>query len=273
MRGILWTAILRKGNIGHTESAVTIHQRELMRAFRECEQFVDEWSNPTALLDLLKNRIKFVYFVLQDAASVYTVFEVLNSRGLNVSWLDKMKSTLMGVAFEKKKKLPAGELESVEHEWTEIYRVLGKGRVKDDDVLTIAANLRDVEPPGKGYQEAAALEFLRREASERTSRPLELAQLLREVVQTLDRFLEDPRRRAVCRVKQARLLATALLLSPRLKNNSNSRDKVLEVWEKAMYRLYVLADKDSRKRVGDCVRLASDVFSEQSFGIGNYQTS
>ena len=33
-----------------------------------------------------------------------------------MDWLDKMKSTLMGVAFEKKKKLPIGELNNVEHE-------------------------------------------------------------------------------------------------------------------------------------------------------------
>src|SRR5262249_1727418 len=116
---------LRDGQIGHLEAAITLHQRELMRAFRECEKFVADWGDPVGLLDLLKNSIKFVFFVLQDPGAVYTVFEVLNSRGLNVDWLDKMKSTLMGIAFEKKRKLPAGELDYVENEWTEIYRVLG----------------------------------------------------------------------------------------------------------------------------------------------------
>jgi hypothetical protein len=33
-------------------------------------------------------------------ATVYTVFEVLNSRGLAVPWLDRLKSLLMGIAFE-----------------------------------------------------------------------------------------------------------------------------------------------------------------------------
>jgi uncharacterized protein with ParB-like and HNH nuclease domain len=104
---------LRNGQAGNPLTAVTLHQRELMNAYRECEAFVAEWANPIALLDLLKNKIKFVFFVLEDARLVYTVFEVLNSRGLVVDWLDKMKSTLMGVAFEKKKKLPAGELNNV----------------------------------------------------------------------------------------------------------------------------------------------------------------
>jgi Trp operon repressor len=33
----------------------------------------------------------------------------------------------------------------------------------------------------------------------------------------------------------------------------------LDAWEKAMYRVYVLADEDSRTGVGNCVRLASDI--------------
>ena len=134
-------AYLRQGELGNVEAAKTLHQRELTSAFRECEKFVLDWGNPVGLLDVLKNSIKFVFFVLEDPGAVYTVFEVLNSRGLNVDWLDKMKSTLMGVAFEKKRKLPIGELDHVENEWTEIYRVLGKQRVSDADVLTIAANL------------------------------------------------------------------------------------------------------------------------------------
>jgi len=55
------------------------------------------------------------------------------------------------------------------------------------------------------------------------------------------------------------LLATALLLSRRLKNDPNSRKKAMSAWENAMFRLYVLADEDSRTRVGECVRLASEI--------------
>src|SRR5256886_17135623 len=270
---------LRQGHVGDPDKAFTLHQRELILAFRECERFVGDWGHPVALLDLLKNSIKFVFFVLEDASGVYTIFEVLNSRGLDVDWLDKMKSTLMGVAFEKKKKLPIGELNNVEHEWTEIYRVLGRERVLDADVLTITANLSADDPPGKGFQESSALEFLRDEARENKRTPLEISKFLREVATVLDEFLEDPRNRAVCRVKQARLLATALLLSRRLKNDPNSRKKTMSAWENAMFRLYVLADEDSRTRVGECVRLASEIrngnpsSSRLSIGLTWPQTS
>ena len=53
------------------------------------------------MLRILRNRLGFIFYVLDDEGSVYTVFEVLNSRGLEVDWLDKSKSMLMGIAFEK----------------------------------------------------------------------------------------------------------------------------------------------------------------------------
>jgi len=86
---------------------------------------------------------------------------------------------------------------NVEHEWTEIYRVLGRERVLDADVLTIAANLSADDPPGKGFQESSALEFLRDEARQNKQTPLEISKFLRDVVTVLDEFLEDPRNRAV----------------------------------------------------------------------------
>jgi hypothetical protein len=250
---------LRRGDIGDVGAAATLHQRELMCGFRESEDFVATWGNPIALLDLLKNSIKFVFFVLEDPGVVYTVFEVLNSRGLTVDWLDKMKSTLMGVAFEKQKKLPAGELDHVESEWTEIYRVLGRERVSDTDVLTISANLTHDEPPAKGFQEANALDFFREEAHQNRLTPLEASKVLREVATALDQFLQDPRREAICRVKQPRLLAAALLLSNRLKKDSKSRERAIVAWENAMFRLYVLAGGDARDRVGQSIDLASEI--------------
>jgi len=259
-RGTL-DAYLRDGELGDLEKASTLHQQELMNAFRECEKFVADWGDPINLLDLLKNSIKFVFFVLEDPGAVYTVFEVLNSRGLIVDWLDKMKSTLMGIAFQKRRKLPVNELDNIENEWTEIYRVLGKQRVSDGDVLTIAANLKADEAPAKGFQEWNALEFLREESRQDRLTPLETSKFLRQIVTTLDEFLQDPRHRAVCRVKQPRLLVAALLLSDRFRKDKNSQEKALAAWEKAMFRFYVLAGNDARDRVGQSIHLAADVYN------------
>ena len=79
----------------------------------------------------------------------------------------------MGVAFENKKKLPAGELNHAESESTEIDRVLGNERVSHADVLTISANLTADEPLARGFQEANASEFFREEADQDRLTPLE----------------------------------------------------------------------------------------------------
>ena len=48
---------------------------------------------------ILKNRLSLIYHQLTDEATVYRVFEVLNSRGLDVKWVDKLKSQLMARIF------------------------------------------------------------------------------------------------------------------------------------------------------------------------------
>ncbi|WP_438312436.1 DUF262 domain-containing protein [Sporosarcina sp. FA9] len=78
--------------------------KALNSGFKDCESFVNEWCSKYEIIDLLillRNDLYFILHILEDEATVYTVFEVLNSRGLAVDWLDKCKSMLMGIAFEQ----------------------------------------------------------------------------------------------------------------------------------------------------------------------------
>jgi uncharacterized protein with ParB-like and HNH nuclease domain len=96
---------LLNGSIPESKKIKTHATKNLAKAFVECEQFIDAWKGKSRslieLLILIKNRLNFILHVIEDEATVYTVFEVLNSRGLEVDWLDKCKSVLMGIAFEK----------------------------------------------------------------------------------------------------------------------------------------------------------------------------
>ena len=71
---------------------------------RECKAIEADWQSGgnslEDLVSLLKNRLTFVFHDIGDEALVYTVFEVLNSRGLAVSWFDRLKSMLMAIVFE-----------------------------------------------------------------------------------------------------------------------------------------------------------------------------
>ena len=60
---------------------------------------------------LVLHRLGFVVYDTEDSRVVYTVFEVLNSRGLAVDWLDKAKSVLMGRMYELSTTSMAAEAE------------------------------------------------------------------------------------------------------------------------------------------------------------------
>ena len=78
--------------------------RTSVKAMEDCEQFVADWQDDgkslESLVTLLRNRLTFIFHEISDEAVVYSVFEVLNSRGLQVSWFDRLKSMLMTIAFE-----------------------------------------------------------------------------------------------------------------------------------------------------------------------------
>ncbi|MGB8297520.1 MAG: DUF262 domain-containing protein, partial [Polyangia bacterium] len=91
---------LRNGSSPKPDTAKTTADREILEAIKECKDFVSKWQRDgktlSSLAALLKNGFHFLLHEIDDEKSVYTVFEVLNSRGLVVSWMDRLKSTLMG---------------------------------------------------------------------------------------------------------------------------------------------------------------------------------
>src|ERR1019366_8308599 len=93
---------IRAGTI-QTTPALTAADKNLVDAALECEAFVIKWSanaSPIELIALLRNRLSMIYHEITDEAAVYRVSEVLNSRGLDVRWIDKCKSQLMGLVFQ-----------------------------------------------------------------------------------------------------------------------------------------------------------------------------
>lgn len=90
----VFTTYVRTGEI-ESKPALTAADINLVLAARECEAFVLSWSKDKAVIELvatLRNRLSMIYHELADEATVYRVFEVLNSRGLDVKWIDKLKS-------------------------------------------------------------------------------------------------------------------------------------------------------------------------------------
>jgi hypothetical protein len=105
--------------------------QNVIDAISECEQFVTTWAAQPSrkLIDLysiIKNRLSAIFFEIEDEGIVYTVFEVLNTRGLDVTWFDRLKSLLMAVVFESGDRNTKLDTVAELHKlWTEIYRAIG----------------------------------------------------------------------------------------------------------------------------------------------------
>ena len=254
---------LWNGDVPDPDDAKFLADKDLATAIVECERFVASWAPRNSLLELaklLKNRLTFIFHEIDDESAVYTVFEVLNSRGLVVSWIDRLKSILMGAAFELKKANRSGVIKELHTTWREIYSVIGLRQGLSTEALRFAATLHADEAPSRPLGEEDSVDALRTEASSAKG-IRNVASWLLDVTKACDTVIENPRVNAVTRISQARLLATAIHLRSDIK--PAERKALLTRWEKVSFRIYGMLGNDARTRVGDYVRLAWQIMNEK----------
>jgi hypothetical protein len=256
---------LRTGNHPSSGSAMTLADRELLSAIDDCEKFVADWQgNGNSLEDLvslLKNRLTFVFYEIGDEALVYTVFEVLNSRGLAVSWFDRLKSTLMAIVFESKTGNKDELINEVHQLWTDIYRCVGLRLGLSTESLRFAATLRTSYPHSRPLGEEEAVSLLRDQSKGGPAKVIETTKWLKAVTEAVDQLLADRRRNAVTQIAQARMVATAVYLRPDF--TKDEKAKILRRWENVTFRIYGMFGRDARTAVGDYVRLAWRIVNQK----------
>ena len=256
---------LRTGNHPPSTSVQTLADRELLSAMEDCEKFVGDWQSSgnslADLVSLLKNRLTFVFHEIGDEAIVYTVFEVLNSRGLDVSWFDRVKTMLMALVFEA----DTGNRSEIIHEihelWTDIYRCVGLRIGLNTESLRFAATLRLPDCPSRPLSEQGAAQLLRSQSTGGLAKVIETTKWLKAVTEAVDRLARDRRRNAVTRIAQARMVATAVHLRSDLSDDEKAQ--ILRRWESVTFRIYGMFGKDARTAVGDYVRLAWSIAKEE----------
>ena len=255
---------LRQGSHPPSESATTLADRELLLAIEECEKFVVDWQNQGRLTDLvalLRNRLTFIFHEISDHALVYTVFEVLNSRGLEVSWVDRLKSMLMAIVFESDTGNRDELIQETHRLWSEIYRCIGLRQGMSTEALRFAATLRQPNRPNRPLGQADAVKLLSDQSAEGPAGVIQTTDWLKSVTEAVDQLARDRRRNAVTQIAHARLLATAV----HLRQDLSERDKaeVIQAWEGITFRIYGLFGRDARWAVGDYVRLAWRILKEK----------
>ena len=248
---------LREGASPPFTEARTLADRELLRAIHECKSFVQKWGDPVELLRLLKNQLWFVFHETRDVKTVYTVFEVLNDRGLPVSWLAKLKSRLMEVVFESDQGNSSEHIEELHRIWGAFYGTVGMHDRIDTEALIFAATLRSQYQVSRFLGEGVAVGRLMKEVGTSISKTIEISNWLLKVVTTVNR-LQEEMRQPVTKIRHARLLAVSIILRDFPEEEER---KLLDQWEKTSFRIFGLCRKDARTGVGDFVRLASEIQS------------
>ncbi|PIP98807.1 MAG: hypothetical protein COZ36_06680 [Piscirickettsiaceae bacterium CG_4_10_14_3_um_filter_44_349] len=86
----IYTRFIRDGFVPQAVLCESQADQNLVDGIFEVQAFLQEWTEATgadllSLLANIKNRLVFLYHEINDEKLVYTVFEVLNSRGLLAS--------------------------------------------------------------------------------------------------------------------------------------------------------------------------------------------
>lgn len=189
---------------------------------------------------------------------MYTVFEVLNSRGLAVDWLDKTKSVLMGRVYELAQSPAAmdAEISALQNIWAQIYREIAKEDIPGDEILRITATLYYGPGQGKPRSAEESLDLLK-DKCDAFERPRQISDRLLDVARKLVELYSSPYLGPVTGILHARLLAVAIKSATGV--TEAERTRLLDQWERVTFRIFGLFDKDSRTKVGDYVRLAARI--------------
>jgi hypothetical protein len=254
---LIFNRFIREGTAPTAKEIQNHSDQNLSAAITDCQRFLAVWKETRQSLDLMRlilHRLGFVVYDTEDGRVVYTLFEVLNSRGLAVDWLDKTKSVLMGKAYELSASPAAqqAEIESLQSIWGRIYGEIAKQDIPGDEILRITATLFYGPGHGKPRPADESLELLRKECKVPNS-PTQISDRLLGVASKLGQLYGNVQLAAVTDILQARLLAVAIMSASAV--NEDERNKLLEQWERVSFRIFGLFGRDSRAKVGDYVRI------------------
>lgn len=262
---------LEHGAKPETDSIKIAADHNLAQAIRECERFINPRTDVISLLALIKNSLYFIFQSLEDKGAVYTIFEVLNSRGLDVDWLDKCKSLLMGMLYEYADEATFNSLSDELHDyWTTIYRNIGLQAIQGHEIVQFAATLKIDSNAGSPLSAEEALKYFKDDCMKpdrselRVNRIIKNTLWLKDITGSLSKLHADKRRNAVTEITQARLLAIAIMLRKDL--DDNEKESLLEQWERTTFKIYGFYRNDARTKRGDYVRVAKKLVRKESSG-------
>lgn len=255
----VFTDYIRKGTVDEN-LVVNAADQNVVEAIGECERFVAGWTGEGVLVGLLgtvRNRMSMILHEVADESLVYRVFEVLNSRGLDVKWVDKLKSQLMASIYEH---VPAGTRErglaDMHVIWQGIYRTIGLDADNADEALQFAGTFAWGKTPKRILSQEDAARAILQTAGKKLKSIVEAARRLEAVNRLVHELWCDNRRRAPAKVAHARFVAVAIKLR---RFDEKTTDDLMGRWERASFRLFGIARLDARSFIKEYVQLGYEV--------------
>ncbi|MFC4476248.1 DUF262 domain-containing protein [Flavobacterium chungangensis] len=241
-------------------------ERNLSDAFSESEIFVKSWGEKwglSSLYQIIMDKLKFILHIIEDEGIVYTVFEVLNSRGLDVDWLDKCKSLLLGIVYEvtEDKSTINSTMIELHTIWSNIYRTIGLNEIHGDEIIRFAATLLNQNNLSKSLSAQESLDFIRTYCGDKPRKVVYVSNWLLKVSKELLIIRQNPFLDAVTKISHVRLLKLAIELREDFSEDEKKELRI--IWEKVSFRIFGIAGKDSRSKVGEYVKLSQNIFRKQ----------
>ena len=254
---------IRDGTHGPPSQAETSADRNLLDAMDSCEEFVQQWKNDGSdLVELaahINNNLKFIYHEIDDEYLVYSAFEVLNSRGLEVSWFDRLKSILMSMLFDQKCNTTKDTLNEIHDRWATIFRIIGTQQISSE-ILCFAATLCSSDNK-RILSEEKSVDVLVDRSKNGCDRIVKTTNRIEKIARSVVKIRTPNRNDAVLEIAQARLVAVAIDLRGDL--TENEKTDLYNHWEKAVFSIYGICKNDARRLVGLFVSLACRIINEK----------
>ena len=252
-----------KTGVVAADQVKTSADQNLVDAMQECEAFIinDTASlTPAEIYETVRNHFVMIYHQIDDEAVVYRVFETLNSRGLEVKWLDKTKSQLMALLFEHAGSAYSQAIEEMRNIWAGVYATLGLDVSRGDEAMRFAGTLKAQNQPYKVLGDEIASRSLVSFAKTDVDSIVGAARWLAKVIECHKKIVSDPRLLGVTGINQARFLATAILLRgwP-----DDIEQLLIRKWEKITFRIYGLYQCHAKTKVKDYVGLGYDIINDE----------
>jgi hypothetical protein len=238
-----------------------VEERTILDAIKNVSDFLDDLQiDVSSITQHLLDNMRFVLQIMGNQADVFRIFETLNSRGLEVSALDKVRAHLMGVVHRNSpQRIRRSNTEQMQAVWQGIYKSFDQPRLDHDETVRFAARLYSDDPGSKVPGESESIDIIKMDCEGNPSKAIEWSNRILAVARAERVLMSRPHLAGVVNVVQARFAAVAICLNYKA---GTGRTETLDVWEQVVFREFGLRDKDSRSFVGDFVRFASKIVKD-----------